>query len=72
MPGIGPVLTAVIVAESGVVIRLRTAAQLCRWAELTPRHREPELKVARGHVTKQGRGSCEGINAAGVTRPHTG
>src|SRR5215472_274812 len=54
LPGIGPVLAAVIVAETGDVTRFRTAAQLCCWAGLTPRHYEPGLKVARGHVTKQG------------------
>jgi len=54
LPGIGPVLAAVIVAEIGDVTRFRTAGQLCCWAGLTPRHRESDLKVARGHVTKQG------------------
>jgi transposase len=54
LPGIGPVLAAVIVAEIGDVTRFRTAAQLCSWAGLTPRHYESDLKVARGHVTKQG------------------
>jgi transposase len=41
LPGIGPVLAAVIVAEIGEVTRFRNAAQLCSWAGLTPRHREP-------------------------------
>jgi transposase len=54
LPGIGPVLAAVIVAEIGEVTRFRNAAQLCSWAGLTPRHRESDTKVARGHVTKQG------------------
>src|SRR5215472_13952323 len=54
LPGTGPVLAAVIVAETGDVTRFRTAAQLCCWAGLTPRHYESDLKVARGHVTKQG------------------
>jgi transposase len=54
LPGIGPVLAAVIVAEIGDVTRFRNAAQLCSWAGLTPRHRESDTKVARGHVTKQG------------------
>jgi transposase len=54
LPGIGPVLAAVIVAETGDVTRFRSAAQLCSWAGLTPRHRESDVKVARGHVTKQG------------------
>jgi transposase len=54
LPGIGPVLAAVIVAEIGDVTRFRNAGQLCSWAGLTPRHRESDLKVARGHITKQG------------------
>jgi transposase len=54
LPGIGPVLAAVIVAEIGDVTRFKTPAQLCSWAGLTPRHRESDTKVARGHVTKQG------------------
>jgi transposase len=54
LPGIGPVLAAVIVAEIGDVTRFKNAAQLCSWAGLTPRHRESDTKVARGHVTEQG------------------
>jgi transposase len=54
LPGIGPVLAAVITAEIGDVRRFGTAAQLCSWAGLTPRHRESDTKVTRGHVTKQG------------------
>ncbi len=54
LPGIGPVLAAVIIAEIGDVARFRSPAQLCSWAGLTPRHRESDVKVTRGHVTKQG------------------
>jgi transposase len=54
LPGIGPVLAAVIVAEIGEVTRFSNAAQLCSWAGLTPRHREPDTKLTRGRVTKQG------------------
>jgi transposase len=54
LPGIGPVLAAVIVAEIGDVRRFRRPAQLCCWAGLTPRHYESDTKVIRGHVTKQG------------------
>ena len=54
LPGIGPVLAAVIVAEIGDVTRFKNAGQLCSWAGLTPRHRESDTKVTRGHVTKQG------------------
>ena len=34
--------------------RFRRADQLCSWAGLTPRHRESDTKVIRGHATKQG------------------
>ena len=54
MPGIGPVLGAVIVAEIGDIRRFGRPEQLCSWAGLTPRHRESDVKVSRGHVTKQG------------------
>jgi transposase len=54
LPGIGPVLAAVIIAEIGDVARFKTAAQLASWAGLTPGHRESDIKVTRGHVTKQG------------------
>jgi transposase len=54
LPGIGPVLAAVIIAEIGDVHRFKNAGQLCSWAGLTPRHRESDIKVTRGHVTKQG------------------
>ena len=27
---------------------------MCSWAGLTPRHRESDTKVSRGHITKQG------------------
>ena len=54
LPGVGPVLAAVIVAEIGDVRRFPGPGQLASWAGLTPRHRESDVKVARGHVTKQG------------------
>jgi transposase len=54
LPGIGPVLAAVIVAEIGDVTRFGSPGQLASWAGLTPRHRESDASVVRGHVTKQG------------------
>jgi transposase len=54
LPGIGPVLGAVIVAEIGDITRFPRPAELCSWAGLTPRHRESDVKVSRGHITKQG------------------
>ncbi len=54
LPGIGKVLAAVIVAEIGDISRFHHPGQLCAWAGLTPRHRESDTKIARGHITKQG------------------
>ena len=54
LPGVGPVLGAVIVAEIGDITRFPRPAELCSWAGLTPRHRESDVKVSRGHITKQG------------------
>jgi transposase len=54
LPGIGRVLAAVIVAEIGDIRRFHHPGQLCSWAGLTPRHRESDTKIARGHITKQG------------------
>ena len=54
LPGIGPVLGAVIAAEIGDITRFRTPGKLASWAGLTPRHHESDVKVIRGHVSKQG------------------
>jgi transposase len=54
IPGVGPVLAAIFVAEIGDVTRFPRADQLCSWAGLTPRHRESDTHVQRGHITKQG------------------
>jgi transposase len=54
IPGIGPVLAAVFVAEVGDVHRFGTAAQLGCWAGLTPKHHESDTTVRRGRITKQG------------------
>ncbi len=54
IPGVGPVLAAVFVAEIGDVSRFARPEQLCCWAGLTPRHRESDTTVHRGSITKQG------------------
>ncbi|MEU5726634.1 transposase [Micromonospora sp. NPDC047738] len=41
-------------AEIGEVDRFGGPAQLASWAGLTPRHRESDLVVHRGQITKQG------------------
>jgi transposase len=54
IPGIGPTLAAVFIAEIGDITRFQRPEQLCSWAGLTPRHRESDTKVRRGRITKQG------------------
>ena len=54
IPGIGPILGAVFVAEIGDVHRFNTACQLACWAGLTPKHHESDTHVRRGRITKQG------------------
>jgi transposase len=52
--GVGPVIAAVMVAEIGDVARFPSPDRLCSWAGLTPKHRESDLKVRRGAISKQG------------------
>jgi len=52
--GVGPVLAGVFIAEIGDVTRFARPQQLCCWAGLTPRHRESDQVIRRGHITKQG------------------
>jgi transposase len=54
IPGVGPVLAAVFVAEIGDVHRFPGPAQLASWAGLTPKHHESDTHVHRGRITKQG------------------
>lgn len=54
LPGVGPVLAAVFVAEIGDAHRFKSPDRLCSWAGLTPRHHESDTLVHRGHITKQG------------------
>jgi transposase len=54
IPGVGPVLAAVFVAEIGEVSRFAKPAQLASWAGLTPKHHESDTAVHRGRITKQG------------------
>jgi transposase len=52
--GVGRVLAAVFVAEIGDVHRFPDPRRLGSWAGLTPRHRESDIKIRRGRMTKQG------------------
>jgi len=54
IPGIGPTLGAVFVAEIGDVTRFPSPPQLASWAGLTPKHHESDTHVHRGRITKQG------------------
>lgn len=54
IPGIGPTLGAVFVAEVGDVTRFARPEQLTCWAGLTPKHHESDAHVHRGRITKQG------------------
>jgi len=45
IPGVGPVLASVFVAEIGDVTRFSRPQKLCCWAGMTPRHRESDTKV---------------------------
>jgi transposase len=54
IPGIGEILGAVFVVEIGDVARFPRPSSLACWAGLTPRHRESDTTVHRGHITKQG------------------
>jgi len=54
IPGVGPVLAAVFVAEIGDIARFARPEQLASWAGLTPKHHESDTTVHRGRITKQG------------------
>jgi transposase len=54
IPGIGPTLAAVFVAEIGDIGRFARPEQLTCWAGLTPKHHESDTHIHRGRITKQG------------------
>lgn len=54
IPGIGPTLAAVFVAEIGDIHRFTRPQQLTCWAGLTPKHHESDTHIHRGRITKQG------------------
>jgi transposase len=54
LDGVGPTMAAIFVAEIGDVSRFASADKLSCWAGLTPRHRESDVKVSRGSITKMG------------------
>ena len=61
LPGIGPVLAAVIVAEIGDVGRFHSAAQLCSWAWADlPATASPTPKSPAGTSPNRVPGCCAG------------
>jgi transposase len=56
IPGVGPLLGAVFVAEIGDISRFQRPEQLASWAGLTPKHHESDTTVHRGRITKMGCG----------------
>jgi transposase len=59
IPGVGPILAAVFVAEIGDIARFPGPAQLASWAGLTPKHHESDTTVHRGRITKHGRSAVD-------------
>jgi transposase len=70
--GIGPTVAAILVAEIGDVSRFDSAAALCSWAGLTPKHRESDTKVVQGAITKQGSRLVRWALIEAISRYHGG
>ena len=60
IPGVGPVLAAVFIAEIGDITRFARPEQLASWAGLTPKHHESDTTVHCGRITKMGCGGRGG------------
>jgi transposase len=54
IPGIGPTIAAILLAEVWDVSRFPSAEHLCAWAGLTPTERSSADHTRRGHISKQG------------------
>lgn len=72
LPGVGPVLATVFVAEIGEVSRFSGPHALTCWAGLTPRHRESDTTVRRGRITKQGNRAVRWAAVEAVQRARAG
>ncbi|UOT08520.1 IS110 family transposase (plasmid) [Rhodococcus opacus] len=72
LPGVGPTLAAIFVAEIGDVHRFADPGRLCSWAGLTPRHYESDTVVRRGHITKQGSNLVRWATVEAIQRKTTG
>ena len=71
IPGVGQTMGAIFVAEIGDVSRFSAAEKLCSWAGLTPKHRESDIKVTRGRVTKAGSRLVRWAAIEAVANPRT-
>jgi len=72
IPGVGPLLAAVFVAEIGDVTRFPSPHRLTSWAGLTPKHRESDTKVTRLGISKQGSRHVRWAAIEAVSRNHGG
>ena len=73
IPGVGPLLGAVFVAEIGDITRFQRPQQLASWAGLTPKHHESDTTVHRGRITKMGCGGrVGGLRLRGSSRARGG
>ena len=77
IPGVGPTLAAIFVAEIGDVTRFSSPQKLCSWAGLTPRHRESDTKVIRGRdhqagISARALGCHRGGGQEGAVTPSCG
>ena len=68
--GIGRVLAAVFVAEIGDAHRFPNPRTVASWAGLTPRHKESDVKIRRGRMTKQGPVLVRWAAVEAVTNSH--
>jgi len=85
LPGVGPTLAAVFVAEIGDMHRFADSAHLCSWVGLTPKHRESETVTVKTIHPRSRCGHCvltpaltrccpygaETRKTRPLTRPHT-
>lgn len=70
--GVGPVMAGIFVAEIGDISRFPTARHLCSWVGVTPKVRDSDEKIQRGHITKQGSGLVRWAAVEAVARYHGG
>jgi transposase len=70
--GVGRIFAAVFVAEIGDVTRFDSPKALCSWAGLTPKHKESDIHVHRGRITKQGSRLVRWAAIEAVARYHGG